>query len=62
MGALGYTDDVAIIDPSLHGPKHMLRLCEEYVVEYHIKLNPLNSKRVCYNVMFLYDYFKYRNC
>ena len=26
---------------SLHRLKHMLRLCEEYDVEYHIKLNPL---------------------
>ena len=32
---------------TLHGLKHMLRLC---AVDYHIHFNPLKSKLVCYNV------------
>ena len=44
-----HADGVGIIAPSLHGLKHMFRLCEEYAVEYHIKFNPLKSKLVWYN-------------
>ena len=50
MSALGYADDVTIIAPSLHGLKHMLKLCEVYAVEYHIKYNPLKCKLVCYSI------------
>ena len=50
MGALGYVDDVAIISPSLHGLKAMLKLCEKFAIEYDIKFNPIKSKLVCYNV------------
>lgn len=39
IGALGYADDVTIISPSIRGLNSMLKICEEYAIEYHMIFN-----------------------
>ena len=38
MGCVAYADAIAIMAPSLHGLKTMIEICEEYAVEYNIKV------------------------
>ena len=40
-GAFGYTDDIALLSPSLSGLKPMIKICEVYTEEYCILFNPM---------------------
>ena len=42
-GALCYADDVALIAPSLHAMKCMLRTCEEFATSYQVRFNSSKS-------------------
>ena len=44
VGGLGYADDLTLLCPSLKGLKSMVKVCEEYADEFHVKLNGLKSK------------------
>ena len=39
MGALGYADDVVIIAPTVCSLKSMLRICDDFGKEFHVKFN-----------------------
>ena len=54
-GFLDYADDLAILSPSLQGLKHMVKICEQFAIEYHIRFNPKKSKLSCYNVKCSHD-------
>ncbi len=48
-GAFGYADDIALVVPSLHGLRQMIRICELYAEEFSILFNPKKSKLLCFN-------------
>ena len=39
MGALSYADDVVIIAPTVCSLKSMLRICDDFGKEFHVKFN-----------------------
>ena len=48
-GAFGYADDLALISPSLTGLHLMIKICDQYAIEYSIVFNPVKSKLMCFN-------------
>ena len=42
-GAFGYANDLALISPSLSGLRQMIKICEQYAMEYSIVFNPVKS-------------------
>ena len=44
VGALGYSDDLILLCPSVVGLKEMIKLCEEYANEYNILFNGRKSR------------------
>ena len=48
-GAFGYSDDHALISPSLSGLRQMIQICELYAIEYSIVIIPVKSKLMCFN-------------
>ena len=51
-GELGYTDDHALISPSLSGLRQMVQICEQYTMEYYIVLI-LSNQSQCVSTLFL---------
>ena len=43
-----YADDMAILAPSLRGLQKLLSLCEEYCIEWDIKLNASKTKNLSF--------------
>ena len=39
MGAVGYTDDVALLTPSVQSFKKMLQICDSFVKDYSVLFN-----------------------
>ena len=39
MGCVGYADDICLLAPSCHVLRHMLSICEEFGIKYHVKFN-----------------------
>ena len=35
-GTFAYADDIALVSPSLSGPRQMIPICEQYAMEYSI--------------------------
>ena len=50
-GAFRYTDDIALVSPSIYGLKKMITICESYAQDYHITFNPAKSKLLCFNLV-----------
>ena len=50
-GVFGYADDLALVSPTIHGLKEMIKICEDYACEFDIMFNPKKSKLMCYNVL-----------
>ena len=48
-GAFGYADDLALISPSLSGLRQIIKICEQYAIEYSIVFNLVKSKLMCFN-------------
>ena len=48
-GAFGYTDDIALLAPSLQCLKQMISICEKYASSHSITFDPNKSKLLCYN-------------
>ena len=48
-GAFGYADGLALISPSLSGMCQIIKICEQYAIEYSIVFNPGKSKLMCFN-------------
>ena len=46
--ALFYADDMVILAPSLHGLECLLRICEDYCLEWDIALNAKKSKNMVF--------------
>ena len=46
-GAFDYADDLALISQSLSGLRQMIKICEQYAIEYSI--NHVKSKLICFN-------------
>ena len=44
-GALGYADDLTLLAPSVTGLRELLRICEDFAVEYSVNYNA--EKTVC---------------
>ncbi len=43
VGAMGYTDDIKLLCPSLNGMQQMVDMCVDYADEYNIKFNGSKS-------------------
>ena len=39
-GVFGYADDLALVSPTIHGLKEMIKICEDYACEFDIMFNP----------------------
>ena len=39
MGCLGYADDVVLLTPTLFAMKKMLKICDEFGIEYNVTFN-----------------------
>ena len=50
-GVFGYADDLALVSPTIHGLKEMIKICEDYDCEFDIMFNPKKSKLMCYNML-----------
>ena len=50
-GVFGYADDLALVSPTIHGLKEMIKICEDYDCELDIMFNPKKSKLMCYNML-----------
>ena len=48
-GAFGYADDLVLITSSLSGLRQMIKICEQYAMEYSIVFNPVKSKLMYFN-------------
>ena len=46
--ALIYADDMAVLAPSLRGLQKLLLLCENYCIDWDIKLNPNKTKNLSF--------------
>ena len=44
-----HIQDYFPISPSLSGLRQMIKICEEYAIEYSIVFNPVKSKLICFN-------------
>ena len=44
-----YADDIVLLSPTRYGMKQILRLCEEFGVEYGLKFNPDKCESVTYS-------------
>ena len=51
MGVLGYADDLAILSPPLQGLKYMVKIYEQFAIEYHIRFD--NKKLYSYYAIML---------
>ena len=49
-GAFGYSDDIALVAPSIYRLKEMVNVCEQFAHEYHISFNPSKSKLMSFNL------------
>ena len=47
-GCLAYADDVVLLSPNVDALENMLKLCEEYSVNFSIKFNTSKSKLLQY--------------
>ena len=43
-GALSYADDICLMSPSIDGLKHMIKVCEQFSVEYNVSFNGEKSQ------------------
>ena len=50
--ASGYADDLALVSPTIHGLKEMIKICEHCACEFDIMFNPIKSKLMCYNILY----------
>ena len=39
MGCLGYADDAVLLTPTLVAMKKMLKICDEFGIEYNVTFN-----------------------
>ena len=46
--ALMYADDIAILAPSIKGLQKLLSLCEDYCLQWDIRLNSKKTKNLCF--------------
>ena len=54
MGPLGYADDAVIIVPTACSFKPILRICDDYGKEYHVKFN---SNKYLFSVVVFFCVF-----
>ena len=43
-GALGYADDIILLNPTLYSLRAMLEICSNFAESYDVKFNPTKSK------------------
>ena len=53
MAALLYADDMALVSPSLKGLQTLLKVCEDYCVQWDICLNHKKSKNLAFGKLIL---------
>ena len=41
---------MALVSPTIHGLKEIIKICEYYACEFDIMFNPKKSKLMCYNI------------
>ena len=49
-GAFGYTDDIALVAPSLSSLKQMMKICEQFAESHSKTFNPSKTKLLCFNM------------
>ena len=50
-GVFGYADELALVSPTIHGLKEMIKICEDCACEFDIMFNLKKSKIMCYNML-----------
>ena len=50
-GVFGYANDLAIVSPTLFGPRQMIEICEECASEMDLLFNPKKAKLLFYNML-----------
>ena len=56
-GSFGYADDVALVAPSLYTMDKMINVCDIFAAKIGLLCNPLKSKVLCYDVIYIYICF-----
>jgi len=49
MGAFAYADDLVLLSPNLSGLRNMIKVCEQFSLDYDIVFNPSKSKMLLFN-------------
>ena len=40
FGVFGYTDDLAMVSPTIHCLREIIKICEDYACQFDIMFNP----------------------
>ena len=48
VGCVAYADDILILTASLFSLNKMIKICENYAVDYHVKFNGNKSKLIIF--------------
>ena len=49
MVAFAYADDLVLLSPNLSGLRNMIKVCEQFSLDYDIVFNPSKSKMLLFN-------------
>jgi len=55
VGALAYADDIVLVSPTAHGMQSMLKMCEDYAMDFDVVFNGSKSKCVVNRPRRTYD-------
>ena len=48
VGCIAYADDILILTASMYSLNKMIKVCEQYAKEYHVKFNGSKSKLIIF--------------
>jgi len=55
VGALAYADDIVLVSPTAHGMRSMLKMCEDYAMDFDVVFNGSKSKCIVNRPRRTYD-------